>query len=162
MRTFVRVLTLSTAVLPLATRAQTVHVVDDDGGAGVHFTSLADAVTAASTGDVVLVKEGSYSGFTIDGKSLTVVEDTGHATEVTGTVNVRNLLAGQAVELIGLEVDQPNGTALSLIDNAGVVELDAIDATSAPDRRVLQITNSSAVVVSQGRFQSILSQRSLV
>ena len=37
-----------------------VWVVDDDGGAGVDFVTIQEAITAASDGDTILLKEGTY------------------------------------------------------------------------------------------------------
>ena len=42
--------------------AQNLIVVDDDGGPGVDFTNLIDALAAAADGDVLLLKSGAYSG----------------------------------------------------------------------------------------------------
>src|SRR5262245_8459089 len=51
---------------------QNTWVVDDDGGAGVDFTDLAAAVAAATDGDVVLVRPGSYGAFVLSGKGLRI------------------------------------------------------------------------------------------
>ena len=48
-------------------------LIDDDGGPGVAFTDLPAAVAAASDGDVLLVRPGTYSGFTTGGKSLRIL-----------------------------------------------------------------------------------------
>lgn len=53
-------------------------VVDDDGGPGVDFTDLPPAIAAASAGDVIVVRDGQYSEFTLS-KGLSIVADTGHA-----------------------------------------------------------------------------------
>jgi len=50
-----------------------VVVVDESGGPGTDFTSIQPAIDAASEGDVVVVRPGDYAGFTVTGKSLTVV-----------------------------------------------------------------------------------------
>ena len=54
------------ALLALPTlAADQVLVVDDDGGAGVDFTHLQDAIEAAGEGDLVLIRDGHYPGLTI-------------------------------------------------------------------------------------------------
>ena len=65
-----------------ASAQASVLVVDASGGGA--FTSLQAAVDAAASGDLLLVKGGVYSGFTADGKALTIVEDSGHAASVLG------------------------------------------------------------------------------
>ena len=126
---------LGLAVLATAAAAAgQVHVVDDDGGAD--FTTLEAAVAAAADGDLVLVKSGSYDGFTIDGKELVVTADQGELVGIEGTVTVQNLAADQCVELRGLVVF---GTlaffgveeALTLQDNAGRVWVEDCTAQSA-------------------------------
>ena len=53
-----------------------VHVVDAQGGPGSTHTTLATAVSAAATGDVLLVRAGDYAqgasgdGLRLEGKGL--------------------------------------------------------------------------------------------
>ena len=56
-------------------------VVDDDGGPGVDFTAIQDAVDAAVDGDGILVRPGDYGRVTIDGKSLRVIDRLGSESE---------------------------------------------------------------------------------
>lgn len=114
----VLLLLLLSATPPLA--AQQVHVVDDDGGRGVDFTTLSAAVTAASSGDVLLVKSGTYAGgFTIDGKALVIASDADATVDLqAGVATVKNLSAGQTVTLRGLHA---SFVAWHLVDDAGTV-----------------------------------------
>ncbi|MEM7307317.1 MAG: hypothetical protein AAF682_11635 [Planctomycetota bacterium] len=111
-------------LLPLfgaAPLAQVV-VVDDDGGPGVDFTAIQPAVNAAPAGATLLVHEGAYGGFQIQGKSLEVVADKDEVVLVQGTVFVRDLVAGQAVLLHGLTVQGPtDGPALATVSCDGPV-----------------------------------------
>jgi hypothetical protein len=45
--------------------AQTTWIVDQSGGPGTNFTDIPPAVAAASAGDVILVRPGSYSSFSV-------------------------------------------------------------------------------------------------
>jgi hypothetical protein len=56
---------------PAALGGQT-WIVDDDGGAGVHFTDLPPAIAAAGAGDTLLVQDGNYSSFSLT-KPLKIV-----------------------------------------------------------------------------------------
>jgi len=102
----------------------TVHVVDDDGGAGV-FADLPAAVAAAADGDVLLVKAGSYSGFTLTAKGLAVVSDSGVAPVVNGGIVVESLGASQSVLLRGLATGTPSEFGLSVQDCDGAVRVEA-------------------------------------
>ncbi len=118
-RTIVR---LSAAVLLAAPASAAVHVVDDDGGAGVGFTDLPAAVAAAADGDLILVKTGTYSGFTIADKALVITADLGQAVSVTGAVIVQNVSAAKQVAIHGLDVDANHGgEALILSVNDGPI-----------------------------------------
>ena len=107
MSTLFRFLVLCLA-LASVTEAQTVRVVDDDGGVGVDFLEIRDAVAAANDGDLVLVRAGTYLDFIIDGKSLTVAADVGARPIVTmylpynPRIEIKDLQPGQEVYLRGL------------------------------------------------------------
>src|SRR5262245_50640672 len=50
----------------------TIWIVDASNGPGTSFTNLPPAVAAAASGDTILVRDGSYSAFTVSGKALTI------------------------------------------------------------------------------------------
>ncbi|TAJ18438.1 MAG: hypothetical protein EPO68_07855 [Planctomycetota bacterium] len=98
--TLVCAFTLCSAA-PLAHAGQ-VWIVDDDGGAGVDFTSIQAAIEAAADGDTVLVKEGDYAGFHVFAKALAIVGEKDASIAVGGGSSVRGLAASQHVVLRGL------------------------------------------------------------
>jgi hypothetical protein len=109
--------------LPAISAAEgTVHVVDDDGGPGVHFVDLRNAVDAATDGDLILIREGYYYGTLIDGKSLTLAAETGAYVQLTGGLWVRNLDAGDTVVAQGLLFYSP--FAFIAEHNEGEIVLD--------------------------------------
>lgn len=69
-------------LLVASVRGQGVLVVDAGGG-GDHL-SIQAAVDAAMEGDVVLVRQGSYTSFRILGKGISVVADRGALVTVGG------------------------------------------------------------------------------
>ncbi len=79
-----------------------VIVVDAAGGGS--FTQIQQAINAAVDGDTILVKPGSYAGFSIDGKALTVVGDVGTRPTIFQSVSVVNLAQGQTLTLARLNV----------------------------------------------------------
>ena len=107
---------LSTALPFLLTTALPVGagvlVVDQAGGPGAGFTSIQTAVDAALEGDTILVRDGTYPTFKIDGKSLSVVGD-GANVEVNAspaqfaiwTITVENLTVEQRVFVGGVRTD---------------------------------------------------------
>lgn len=68
------------------------------------YTDIQPAVDVAGDGDVLLIKSGSYSGFIIQNKALTVVADLGAAAYVAGAVRVDALQATRTVIVAGLAV----------------------------------------------------------
>jgi len=121
---------LCAALLTLpAVSAQTLWTVDDDGGADA--LDIPAAVALASDGDVILVEPGSYSGFTLDGLGVDVVGRAGAL--VVGTVDVRDLGAGQDIVLRGLEIDAAPGgvfgTGVRLTDCDGLVLVEDVHVT---------------------------------
>lgn len=89
---------LVTASFTLTARADVLVV---DANAGPYF-DIAAAVAAANAGDVVLVKSGYYSGFTIDAKSVAVIADAGATVGFGGEVRVEHLASTQQVTIAGL------------------------------------------------------------
>lgn len=119
-----------------------VIVVNTAGGAD--FTAIQPAIDAASDGDTILVKTGSYAGFTIDGKGVVVVEDASANVQIQSTIVVRNVPLASRVVLNGLKVRPParsNQSAFGLRaqNNAGAIRLHQCDiaggngADGAPD-----------------------------
>lgn len=128
-----------------------VIVVAPSGGA---FTQISAAVAAAAPGDVVLVKAGTYNGFTLGNKSLTVAGDYGAAVTLTGAVKVMNLLAPNVVVLSGLYLPLPSNDpagGLVISQCSGAVrlqdcELDGYESlvdAATPGARVTQSTQVS-------------------
>lgn len=93
--------------LAAAPSAQAVHVVDNTNGPGTDFTSLATAVSASSSGDILLVRPGRYiETLEIASKSLTVVAEpgpfSGTPAVVVTSILVRDLAAEDVVFVRGI------------------------------------------------------------
>ncbi len=63
---------------------QSVWVVDDNGGPGVDFIDIQPAIADAANVDILLVKAGTYSPFTLTGKGLRILGDGAQVTKVGG------------------------------------------------------------------------------
>jgi hypothetical protein len=50
----------------------TIWVVDASNGPGTNFTDLPAAVAVSANGDTIIVRPGTYSGFSVAGKALTI------------------------------------------------------------------------------------------
>ena len=85
-------------------QSQNAYIVDDDGGAGVSFTSLQAAVDGVPDGSVLLLREGAYAAVLIDGRTLTVAAEPGQSVSVSGGFEVRNLGPTQRVAVRGLHL----------------------------------------------------------
>jgi hypothetical protein len=88
-------------------------VVDAAGGPGSQFTSIATAVGAVPDGAVLLVLPGTYAPFTIAGKGLTILGQSG--VEISGaffapcTITIGSTSATQSVVLRDLAMRVPFG-----------------------------------------------------
>lgn len=81
-----------------------VRIVDPSGARD--FPNIQSAIDAAIDGDVLLVAAGSYPGFTLDAKSLSILGvPAGAQVVTTGGVTVQNLVGKRAV-LCGLSAGQ--------------------------------------------------------
>ena len=125
-------------------------IVDKAGGPGFDFTEIQPAVDAAANGDTVLVRSGSYPGFTIDGKSLVVTRD-GASPSATG-FTVIGLAAGQEVTVRGMNV-----TTCTLELNDGPVWLESVTVLSEPfffSSPSVRVQACSAVIAARCSFTS--------
>src|SRR6185295_13168121 len=104
-----------------------VHIVDTTGR-GDQLT-IAAAVAAASDGDLVLVRSGTYAGFVVDDKALVITIDVGALVTIEGTIEIDNLAAGKSLVLAELLVHgtadaSGSSPALRLVNAAGRVRVE--------------------------------------
>lgn len=101
---------LALASLALVARADVIVVRNQTGAP---YTSIQAAVNVAVDGDVVLVKGslGSYDGFSIGDKSISVVGDpvVGAPVRIAGTIQVHDVGATRSVVLANLELRALSG-----------------------------------------------------
>ena len=149
-------LPLLLSVLAATAAAQVkVHVVDQLGGPGSQYTSIADAVAAAADGDVILVRPGGYQPFAVDGKALVLAGDgpPGAPPTLLHTAFdhpvIKNLGPDQEVVLRGFKMEAPLGTALELEvrDCAGPVLVE--DVSLAGGGPCLSVQQCAAVVLAR-------------
>ncbi|MCC6406015.1 MAG: hypothetical protein IT453_02535 [Planctomycetes bacterium] len=101
------------------------------------FSDIQGAVDAAVAGDIVVVDAGTYTGFVVDAKELTIVArvdaSAGEKVEVAGEVTIRNLALGDTVVLQGdaFSILGANGPALSVLDSLGSVRLQGLTLEGA-------------------------------
>ena len=79
--------------------AQT-YVVDASNGPGTHFTTIAAAVAAVPDGAVLVVRAGTYAGFTVSGRGVSILANAGVG--ITSQVVVTQTQPHQAVTLRAL------------------------------------------------------------
>lgn len=98
-------------VLPLLTAgsqaANQVLVVDADGGSGVDFPILQDAIDSAGDGDIILLRETMSTLYSanITGKSLTIQADPPGASPIMHGLTIAGVSANQKVVLRGLRTN---------------------------------------------------------
>ncbi len=120
-------------ILALPAAAGGVLVVDADSPGG--FADIQAAVDVAADGDVVLLKTGEYSGFTIVDKDLTVVTDELNDVVIRGAIVVQELSAPKTVLLTGLAGvgdERAGGSSLMLLDNDGIVWVEGCVLRASP------------------------------
>lgn len=136
-RTRLHVALIAALLAPLAA-AGSVRVV---APSGAPYSTVQSAVDAAVDGDVVLVKAGTYPGFTLAGRSVSVVADAGASVTIDGAIRVRNCVA--PVLLAGLTAKGRESTVeaerfgLAANNNSGALRVEhctlrGADAFPAP------------------------------
>jgi hypothetical protein len=111
-------------LVPASLAQAGVHIVDASGQG--NFTTIQTAVNASIDGDVILVRGGSYAGFSIGDRSLAIFSDVGANVQVSGTLAVTGLSDSKTIVVSGITVHGTSTTpaptvALSLANNAGAL-----------------------------------------
>lgn len=109
---------LFAVALPMAfcASAEAGVLVVDPGAAGA-YASISAAVATAVDGDLVLVKSGSYAGFTVTNRALDLVADDGANVIVNGTIQIVNVAATREVSLSGFDVRALAGANALVLSN---------------------------------------------
>lgn len=103
--------------------AQTVIVVDDDGGAGVDYTDIQPAIDAAGPLDRIEVRNGSYGSFVASGPVSIIGKDSGSGTAFVNQGVFTGVMSGEVAVLADLTV-----RTLVLTDSDGALVVDAARA----------------------------------
>lgn len=116
--------------LPQAAEKQAfARVLVVDGGGGGQYSTIQPAIDAALPGDTVLVKGGTYPGFQVVGKGLSLVGEFGMSVTCTSAVLVDGVPTGQRVLLQNLTLRQTVGPfivgALRVRNSAGGVRIES-------------------------------------
>lgn len=155
---------LALALVALPATAGQVHIV----GPG-HYATIQDAVTAASDGDVVLVKTGFFPSTLVAGKSVAIVADLNATVTVNGALLVRDTNPSQPVVIAGvngqgmLDVALPermsgfhasNCAGSVLVQEAELVGWTSIQLPCVPylPRGGAEVVDCSAVIFSRCNF----------
>lgn len=146
-------LTLSALVLLVSVQLPSAHGVHPSTGHVLvvggprGFPTIQAAVDRAENGDSVLVKSGTYPGFAIGGKAISVVADTG-ATVVVDAVTVDGIPSGLSVLLAGLTIRASSGsTGLSAVAVAGSLRVEECSIANASDHPAVLLDTDSDVAL---------------
>lgn len=113
----------------LAEKQAFARVLVVDGSGGGQYATIQPAIDAALPGDTVLVKGGTYPGFQVVGKGLSLVGEFGMSVTCTSAVLVDGVPTGQRVLLQNLTLRQSVGPfilgALRVRNSAGGVRVES-------------------------------------
>ena len=98
------------ACLALSAVGQQIHVVDAASGPGSDYSDLQTALDAAASGDVLLMRAGSYSGASVTGKAVSVVADDDASVQIDGRLRIVGTPIGSTTSIKGLNITSPVGT----------------------------------------------------
>jgi len=125
--------------------AQAVQVVDAGGGGA--FTDVQAAVDAAAPGDLVLVKSGTYGGFSTRGKPVAVVADRDATVELNGLVLVEDLAADGEAVVHGLDLPLPSRMVFDGCDGHVLVQDVVVSGGFFADVEAARITQCETVAI---------------
>ena len=122
-------------------------IVDQANGAGANFTNIPPAIAAAAPGDVIIVRAGTYSPFTLT-HGLSLLGQ--GSVRISGTIAVNAVPAGEVALLYNVEPEWSAdwGKVIQVNGCAGTVLLQRLHAR-------IYVSGSSDV-----RMQSVTSGRS--
>jgi hypothetical protein len=128
--------------------AQTVLVVDKAAGPGSSFMEIQPAVDIAADGDTILVRSGTYKGFTITNKGIAVVADTNAqvAFAPLSVASVQTCANYQAVALRGLH-GALRLTASNLAGPLWIEDCDFVDFSFGSTLSGIEVTSCASVVI---------------
>lgn len=139
--------------------AQTVYRVDDDGGPGIDFTEVQDAVDVAVPGDRIEVLPGFYDQVTI-GRGITIFGESvpGNDVRFINGVRVAGLPAGEILVL----ADLAGIGRIELMDSDGAIIMDRVNVKGTVVERCADVRFQEVNFRSGGgldcRFQDSLVQ----
>ncbi|TAJ02875.1 MAG: hypothetical protein EPO68_17770 [Planctomycetota bacterium] len=122
----------------LALLASNVLVVAPTAGPGVDFTSIQAAIDTAASGDIVLVRAGTYGesiAIPAPGKSLSIVGDAAIPPRIRGLLDFGGVAAEHVIALRGLElagvVFEPPATQPTVRIGAGTLLVEDCNITGS-------------------------------
>lgn len=124
----------------------TTWIVDDDGGPGVDFTDIPPAIVAASDYDLILVRDGTYQGFTLK-KGLTIAADTGCEPVLSDNMTVSFIQPGLTAVVSGFSTCR-----VRLRSSEGKIIFDQCTNHSYVYDSILDIVDCSLVTVSRCKY----------
>ncbi|MEO6593515.1 MAG: hypothetical protein ABIP94_02040 [Planctomycetota bacterium] len=141
------------SVLLVSCFLPTTWIVDAASGPGTNYIDLPPAIAIAQNGDTILVRAGTYTGFTVSGKALTIRGE-GVATTVVWSTTIANVPSGQLFLVSGIAfVPQPFTFAQTLqITGPGNVSLADCRATGGTARDALHLSGAT-VHAARCRFE---------
>ena len=145
----------ATAALLLATSvfaAPSDWVVDDDGGAGVDFTRVKDAVLAASAGDRIFVYPGNYPHSVTSSKGLTIM-GIGSGAVISGLLRWQGLPASQELRVTGVQLSK-----LSFLQCDGAVIVTEFDLSGGSG---IEVTDCLDVRLRDGELRAFTATPTL-
>lgn len=144
-------------LLTAAAQAQTTYLVDDTPGPGVQFTDLPAAVAAAASGDTLLVRDGTYSGFQVSGKALTLRHE-GSGSVTVGAITIELVPPGEdfALSHVSINVQSAGAAAALHVDSPGatVTLLDCICSGTPFARPALVLAGGSIMQAHRSSFRA--------
>jgi hypothetical protein len=117
------------------------------------YTTIQAAVDAAGDGDIVLVESGSYSGFSIADKGVSVIANAGASVVVTSGIAISDLAVTRHVALHNLRVTVAWPTfadALQLTNNQGSIRVEECALPGSADFFSHTVGSRGAAITSSG------------